>query len=203
MAKVRVAIAGTVGKSVLIDDTVPSRVSALESALRSLQTTTTTGASRRHSSLAGLQDGNDHPQYPLKRALEDIPGQWSFSRPLWLSDGTAALPALTRESDPNTGVYWLGADNLGLSTGGVARWDVNTTRVHSTLPHLGPNGSILAPTWSFSSDADTGRYWVSADLMAETVGGIQRATWSTTALQLVQDNYELQLGAGTDLRLYH
>lgn len=36
-------------------------------------------------------------------------------------DGTAALPAWTFKGDENTGVYRVGADSLGISTGGVKR----------------------------------------------------------------------------------
>lgn len=131
MAKVRVAVLGTVGKSVLIDDSLPGRMTTAEADIAALKRAQT--ATRQHSTLEGLQLGNDHPQYPMKKGREAITGQWNFTKPIWISDGTAALPAISRESDPNSGPYWIGGDNLGLSMGGTLRWDISTTRVNQTV----------------------------------------------------------------------
>ncbi len=405
MGKVKVPVFGTVGKAVFVDPDLEARVAALEAALAALRSASGT---TRHSSLQGLQVGDDHPQYTMWQARENITGQWSFVLPIWGANGTAALPSYTFTSDVNTGVCRVGEDDLGVTTGGTLRWDVNTARVYqnlylnvearngalfespdytigqvgiemmnfpgsdpntdgignqlafweagtqaiftnrtygfrirhtgevnnegnldwyrhnnntagvlflrmtrdssqiqfangsasapvithigdentgiyfatadevnvatagtlrltvnatnvlaaapfrgeagsagsptyswrsgvdsnsgmysigdndigwstdgtarmrltttfwrSSLQCQGADGSAGTPSWSFTSDTNTGRYWVSADLMAESVGGTQRATWSTTALRLVQDNYEMQLGASSDLRLYH
>jgi hypothetical protein len=89
---------------------------------------------RDHHNLRNLTDGNDHPQYPLKAGRETISGQWDFTRPIWTSDGTPGTPILTRESDQDSGPYWVGADNLGLSMGGSLRWDINTSRVFQSVP---------------------------------------------------------------------
>jgi hypothetical protein len=93
-----------------------------------------TGGVIHHRLLQGLTLGNDHPQYPLKAARETISGQWDFTQPVWLSNGTAALPALTFLTDPNTGLYRIGADNLGITTGGALHWDINTTRTFQNVP---------------------------------------------------------------------
>ena len=42
-------------------------------------------------------------------------------------DGSASAPAIGFTSDTNTGFYRIGADNLGVSTGGALRWDFNST----------------------------------------------------------------------------
>lgn len=86
-----------------------------------------------HSSLSGLSK-DDHPQYTMWAARETVKGQWDFTKPIWGSNGTAALPAYTFFSDQNTGVYRLGADNFGFSTNGVARWDISTTLVNQSIP---------------------------------------------------------------------
>jgi hypothetical protein len=125
--KVRVAIAGTVGKSVLIDTSLTSRVRALEAALAALGTQQNTN--EFHKNLKGLQVGDDHPQYPMWAASERITGQWQFAKPIWASDGTAALPGYTFTDDTNSGMYRLGADNIGLSVAGVDRANVSTARV--------------------------------------------------------------------------
>lgn len=55
-----------------------------------------------------------------------------------VSTGTAAAPGLAFFGDSNTGVYSVGADQIGVSTGGVLRFDVSTTAVTSTLPFVAP-----------------------------------------------------------------
>ena len=42
------------------------------------------------------------------------------------SNGTAAAPSFTFNSDPNTGMYRIGADRVGISTGGTLRAQFNT-----------------------------------------------------------------------------
>jgi len=43
--------------------------------------------------------------------------------------GTAALPAIAFDGDPNTGIYSPGADQLGIATNGVERVEFGTTEV--------------------------------------------------------------------------
>jgi hypothetical protein len=43
--------------------------------------------------------------------------------------GTAALPAIAFDGDPNTGIYRPGADQLGIATNGVERVEFGTTEV--------------------------------------------------------------------------
>jgi hypothetical protein len=51
-------------------------------------------------------------------------------------DGTAAAPGIAFETDPNTGIYSPGADQVGIATNGSSRMTVSTTAVTSTLPVL-------------------------------------------------------------------
>jgi hypothetical protein len=44
-------------------------------------------------------------------------------------DGTALLPSYTFNSDINSGMYRIGSDNLGISTGGSKVLDINNTRM--------------------------------------------------------------------------
>lgn len=54
-------------------------------------------------------------------------GQTSMTGPLKASNGSAASPSVTFASDTNTGVYRIGADNLGISVGGTKIVDVAST----------------------------------------------------------------------------
>jgi len=44
----------------------------------------------------------------------------------YFADGTAALPAITNYNDPNTGIYFEGADTINISTTGTKRLTVNS-----------------------------------------------------------------------------
>lgn len=91
------------------------------------------------------------------------------------SDGTAALPALTFLSDQNSGVYSVGADQIGITTGGVLKWtfDANGNIIGSaSAKGIYPGaGSAASPTYSFLSDQDTGVYSGGANILAFSTQG--------------------------------
>jgi len=64
-----------------------------------------------------------------------------------ISAGTAALPGLTPVGDPNTGIYSPGADQLGLSTGGIQRVQLESDGAVSFYlggqPHSRINGNVI------------------------------------------------------------
>lgn len=63
----------------------------------------------------------------------------------WLGgDGTAALPYYTYSSDPNSGFYRIGADNVGLSLGGTKRVDFGaaTTAFTGQVTGTGFTGTL-------------------------------------------------------------
>ncbi len=76
--KARVPIAGTVGKSIQFDPRAGARAEAAVAALAK-QISVGLGGSIRHSSLQGLQIGDDHPQYTGNAFPETITGQWNFA----------------------------------------------------------------------------------------------------------------------------
>jgi hypothetical protein len=77
VAKIKVAIAGTVGKSVSFDPNAGARAEAAVAALAA-QISAGIGGNIRHSVLQGLQVGDDHPQYTGWQFPETIVGQWNF-----------------------------------------------------------------------------------------------------------------------------
>lgn len=96
--------------------------------------------------------------------------------------GTAALPEYSFSVDSNTGMFRVGADTLGFSTGGVQRMSISTANNTFALVSLGPTGTAAAPTWSFSGDSDTGMYSSAANTVGITAGGTLRLQVSTTAV---------------------
>jgi hypothetical protein len=102
--------------------------------------------------------------------------------PVYLPDGSVSAPAITFTSDTNTGLYSIGADSLGVSTGGTLRITVNTTSLTSTLPIYAAAGLVATPSITFSGDTNTGLYSIGADSLGVATGGTLRLTIDTTAL---------------------
>lgn len=96
MAKVKVAVYGTVGKTVFIDDALPARIAALETTVAALATP---AKAMSHHVLTGLQEGNDHPQYPIKIGVESIAGAWTFTNNTAFTVENVNPFILFRESD--------------------------------------------------------------------------------------------------------
>lgn len=109
-------------------------------------------------------------------------GQHTWTQDLLGPNGTAPLPAFAFSGDPNTGLYNVGADDLGLATAGVLRLDISTTNVTSTLPWLGADGLVGTPGLSFSADPNTGIRRIGADNISIVTGGTDRITVSSTGL---------------------
>lgn len=102
-------------------------------------------------------------------------------------NGSAPAPTYSFSSDPNTGIYLVGADTLGLATGGSLRFAFTTTAMSSTLNWSGPNGSAGAPALTFDADQNTGIYRVGADQFGISTGGVNRVTIDDTALASAQE----------------
>ncbi len=88
--------------------------------------------------------------------------------------GSAAAPSLNFTTDTVSGLYLVGASNIGISTAGVLRADINATRLLSAVPIYTPNGSEGAPTHTFSGDSTTGMFLPIAGQVALSAGGAQR-----------------------------
>lgn len=75
--KVRIPVPGSIGKSIAFDPNSGARAEAAVAALAA-QINAGLGGSIRHSSLQGLQIGDDHPQYTGNQFPETVTGQWNF-----------------------------------------------------------------------------------------------------------------------------
>jgi hypothetical protein len=85
-------------------------------------------------------------------------------------DGTAAAPAYTFASDPNTGLYSVAANDIGVSTNGVLAFDVSATAVSSALPvYLPVAGTVSLPALTFTGDVDSGLYRIAANNLGVAV----------------------------------
>ena len=70
--------------------------------------------------------------------------------------GAAATPTWSFSGDPNSGIYSVGADAVGISAGGTLRFTVSTTAVTSTLPVVLPADPTTALEAATKQYVDTG-----------------------------------------------
>jgi len=87
------------------------------------------------------------------------------------ASGTAALPSISFISDPNTGIYSPGADQVAVATNGTQRLTVDTAATTSTLPVVHPLGAVGTPSITFTGDLNTGIYSPAADTLALVTAG--------------------------------
>jgi len=96
--------------------------------------------------------------------------------------GSETAPSLTFATDTNTGIYNVGGDFLGFSTGGVLRLQIGPTNSQFTTRIQGQAESAATPTFSFTGDTNTGIYSSGADSLSVSTGGVARVTINTTNL---------------------
>lgn len=107
----------------------------------------------------------------------------SSTLPIYVLDGTVTVPSLTFTGDTNTGFYSIGADQLGITTGGVLRFNIGST-LSTVLPFYATLGSASAPSYSFTGSATTGMYASAADTINFSAGGVSRLQISASAATL-------------------
>jgi len=69
-------------------------------------------------------------------------------------DGTAAAPSIAFESDPNTGIYSPGADQVAISTGGSQRLSISANGTLSTTSTTAATASFTGPANAYVDITD-------------------------------------------------
>ncbi len=126
--------------------------------------------------------------------------------------GTALLPSYTFTSDPNTGMYHPTTDQLGFSTGGLNRMTISssgvsiptlnvTTDLNLTNPLELSYGTALLPSYTFTSDPNTGMYRVTTDQLGFSTGGVNRMTMSSSGVSIPTLNVTTDLNLTNPLEL--
>lgn len=92
--------------------------------------------------------------------------------PIQCDNGTVSLPSYSFGNDPNTGLYSVGADSLGISVGGGLRKTLTITTETNTLQQLNAIGSQALPTYSFSNDPNTGIFSGGIDILNFSTNGV-------------------------------
>lgn len=108
--------------------------------------------------------------------------------------GSNAAPVFSFTGDPNTGVFSTGADALAVTAGGTTRGVFDSTGLTVTGQVLvsssfggaqfyaNNDGTVSAPVFSRSTDANTGVYFPAAEQIAFTTDGAQRLLLTSAGL---------------------
>lgn len=112
--------------------------------------------------------------------------------------GTALLPPYTFYTDLNTGMYWIGADAIGFTTGGVLRVTIDNSGLTVNSGTLSAaftfaDGSAASPSIAFTADTNTGLYRNATDSFRMVAGGSVIATAVLSGTSVAQ----FVVGSGT------
>jgi hypothetical protein len=90
-------------------------------------------------------------------------------------DGASGTPSLFFANDPDTGIYRLSSGRIGFTTDGTVQFTIGnlagTPAISSILPFWQPDGAAGAPSYSFTSDPDTGLYSFGANTLGFAAAG--------------------------------
>lgn len=129
----------------------------------------------------------------------------SFSTVVLGPNGTPAAPTFSFSSDPDTGMFRSGANALGFSTGGTERATLSSAGLWTTTGGVssttgtfsgvvdGANGTGAAPSFTFTSDPDTGVFRSGANALGLSTGGTERFTLTSSGhfFPFVTSTYDL------------
>ncbi len=114
--------------------------------------------------------------------------------------GSVGVPSYTFNGDSNTGLYSLGADAIGVTTGGVNRLMINNGGVSiGTGVLYAPAGTVSAPGLSFNGDPDTGLYRTADNVMNVATNGVRTMVFSATNSVVVPGMLHVQGGLDANL----
>lgn len=110
---------------------------------------------------------------------------------VWLGDGTESVPAMSFSSDPDTGLYWLSANSVCATTGANVRgcYDSAGLTLYNSGIFKGTAvsngaGTAASPSYTFTTDTNTGLYSVDADQLGVSTAGVRSFKFSQTAGKL-------------------
>lgn len=100
-------------------------------------------------------------------------------------NGTAALPSLTFSNDTDTGIYHVAANDIGITANGAIGFHVDATNTYVSRGQFEtPDGTVGAPSLTFTSDTDTGLYRIGANSMGVSANGANIATFASTGVAI-------------------
>ena len=84
------------------------------------------------------------------------------------SDGTVLLPYYSFSADPDTGIYRIGANNLGISVGGVLKLDIDSSGVNGAIGQTSAAAGSFTALAASGTSALTGTLTMGGDIVSDT-----------------------------------
>lgn len=160
-------------------------------------------------------DGSGDPEW-----FDTNTGSVSIGTGLF-GNGSVSQPSITFQSDTNTGLYLVGEDDIGITTGGIQRLDINGTSVDvgtainnlnlnvngtsSSTNFKAGNGASGTPSYSFTNDSDTGMYFESsggAERLRFSVNGTDRILASSSGVTQITGRINTDAGTVSAPSIY-
>lgn len=110
------------------------------------------------------------------------------------ADGSAATPGFAFADDADTGIFRIGADNLGIAVGGSEVVDVGASLIEFNQDIAFQSGNASSPGIQISGDADSGIYSPGGGAISIAVGGSEIFRVESG---LIRCNQEVLFGTGT------
>lgn len=104
--------------------------------------------------------------------------------------GTVSLPGYSFSADLDSGMYRIGANNIGLGVNGAVVLNIATTGLSITgtlTPSgqiVGSAGTVSAPGYTFASDLDCGFYRIGANNIGLALNGAKVVDYATTGVSV-------------------
>lgn len=105
-----------------------------------------------------------------------------------LEDGSVSVPALSFQSDTDTGIYRSASGVLSFTSNGVLSANISGGQVTAL------NGTALLPSYSFLTDTDTGIYLAAANSLAFTTNGTLRGRFTTSGFNVDSGDFFMNTG---------
>lgn len=119
-----------------------------------------------------------------------VDGQSTLTGQFKAANGSVSAPGITFGADTDSGIYRIGANDLGMGVNGalVQEWTTAGILITGTITPsgqiVGAVGSVSAPGYSFAGDLNTGWYWIGADNAGMAVGGTKILDVASTGLSV-------------------
>ncbi len=118
-------------------------------------------------------------------------GQTTITGAFKGASGSVGLPMYSFSADTDSGMYRIGANNIGLSVNATKILDIATTglgvtgTVSPTTTVTNAVGTVLLPSYTFVGDLNSGFYWIGADNIGAAVNGAKVLDISTSGLNVI------------------
>ncbi len=122
----------------------------------------------------------------------------AFTNPVWAADGLVTAPAVSFLTDTDSGLYRIGANNIGIAASGIKQVDISMSGVAFTNPVWAADGIVTAPSVSFLTDTDTGVYRIGANNIGVAASGVKQVDVSASVVAVTN---RLSVGGLGYLRL--